>query len=57
MAAQERVVMLLGAYSPTVQKYVWTNLLEDYRSGKVSVLDHFVKVGLPRAAIYRVSNA
>ena len=43
--------MLLAANPPTVPKCLWTNLLENIDLGKVAILDHFVKMGYPRAAI------
>ena len=55
MAAQgaERV-MIVGAYRPTVQKCVWTNV--HYSENKRSWKDcrDRIKMGLPRVAIYRV---
>ena len=46
-------VMLVGAYPPTVQERVWTNLQEEYKSWKGVGFRSFCEDG-PRVAIYRV---
>ena len=47
-------VMLAGAYPPTVQTCVLTNLQENTDLGMVSILILFMKMGLLSADIYRV---
>ena len=37
-----------------MQECVWTNLEENTDLGKVSILIYFMKIELPRAAMYRV---
>ena len=46
--------MLVGAHSPTVQKCVWTKYISAGKIQILAIITYFMKIELPRAAIYRV---